>query len=479
MLSSWLDLGQSLVEATEQREHAERQVPATGTGAGELPARLPCRRRDAVALGGVLQVVAAVERRRALGEQLVGPGVRAGLAVAQLGQRGLGDARRFVAVAVGRDRLGPTRWRRVGAARARPAVASSTARSMSTVASSTRPNASVAEARRSSRPGSRSVVGPEPGQQAQHLARLDGVGERLAEARSPWRSPAPAGRHRAASRRPPWPGPRSSSSPASSPRRVGIDRRGPEAPTPTPGRAHRSSAAARARRRGSPGPRTRRRRACRAAGGRCPGARASRAITACSCASRCWSAVEVATRIMCDATAIGSDDGSRIALIERGGDHPDAAVGGIDDPLGQRHRMIGELAEHLLRPDGHRAGVDDQPVDEVGGLVQEVGEDAAGDDQPRGATGRPRSTRRVVRRPRRRAGGRRRSRSSTASLRFGRSAGRAHPGVAGHRRRRRAAPTRTSHIRVVPRGGRPVGCRGRTDVRAAECGAVAWASSQA
>jgi len=101
------DLGQRLVEATERGQDAHRQVTPAAAGAGELAAGLPRRGGDAIALGGPLEVLAGVGCRGALGEHLVGPGVGPALAVAELGERLLGDARRLVAAAVGE--AGPRR----------------------------------------------------------------------------------------------------------------------------------------------------------------------------------------------------------------------------------------------------------------------------------------------------------------------------------------------------------------------------------
>ena len=87
---------------------------------------------------------------------------------------------------------------------------------------------------------------------------------------------------------------------------------------------------------------------------------------------------------MRDARAIGS--GARVppVLVEGGGDDAHTAVCCLDDAPGERHRAR-ELGGDLVGVDGERIGVDDQAVDQMGGLVQDVGEHTAGDDQP-GAT---------------------------------------------------------------------------------------------
>ena len=57
-----------------------------------------------MALGGALQIVAGVGRRTALGQDLVGPGERALLAVADLDQRLVGRSRRLLAPPFGEAR---------------------------------------------------------------------------------------------------------------------------------------------------------------------------------------------------------------------------------------------------------------------------------------------------------------------------------------------------------------------------------------
>ena len=74
-------------------------------------------------------------------------------------------------------------------------------------------------------------------------------------------------------------------------------------------------------------------------------------------------------------------------LVEGHGDDPDVAVGRLGEPAGVRRRARREDLDDLLRRDRQRLAVDDEAVDELGDLVDRVGEEAAGDDQPGRAAG--------------------------------------------------------------------------------------------
>ena len=74
-------------------------------------------------------------------------------------------------------------------------------------------------------------------------------------------------------------------------------------------------------------------------------------------------------------------------LIERRGDDADAAVGRLGEPAGVRRRVRREDLDDLLRRHRQRHAVDDEAVHELRDLVDGVGEEAAGDDQPGRAVG--------------------------------------------------------------------------------------------
>ena len=91
--------GERLVEASERDEHGHRQVAATVASERALAAGVPCRGGDTERLGGELQVVAGLARRRRQGEHLVGTGERVLLARADVAQTAGGERDGFVAVA--------------------------------------------------------------------------------------------------------------------------------------------------------------------------------------------------------------------------------------------------------------------------------------------------------------------------------------------------------------------------------------------
>ena len=69
------------------------------------------------------------------------------------------------------------------------------------------------------------------------------------------------------------------------------------------------------------------------------------------------------------------------ALLEGGGDDAHVAVGRLDDALGRRGRLAGQLSQHFVGAQRHRVGVDDETVDELGDLVDGVREHPTGDEQ--------------------------------------------------------------------------------------------------
>ncbi len=69
-------------------------------------------------------------------------------------------------------------------------------------------------------------------------------------------------------------------------------------------------------------------------------------------------------------------------LVEGGGDDADTAVRGFDHPRGQGGRPFRDMVDDLVGRDRQRGGVDDQPVDELGDLVDAVRQDASSHDQP-------------------------------------------------------------------------------------------------
>ncbi len=79
----------------------------------------------------------------------------------------------------------------------------------------------------------------------------------------------------------------------------------------------------------------------------------------------------------------GDRIGSRLPhrLVEGGGDDAHAAVRRLDDSGGNRGRPVRRVVDDLWRGDRQRGGVDDQPVDQLGDLVDRVGQDPPGDDQ--------------------------------------------------------------------------------------------------
>ena len=72
------------------------------------------------------------------------------------------------------------------------------------------------------------------------------------------------------------------------------------------------------------------------------------------------------TRVV-NAIEVGA--GQPPSLLERHRDDAHAAVGGLDHALRRGDRLVLELGLDLLGRQRHRVGVDDEPVDELGDLV--------------------------------------------------------------------------------------------------------------
>ena len=112
-----------------------------------------------------------------------------------------------------------------------------------------------------------------------------------------------------------------------------------------------------------------------------PGARASRPI------DRVVAGAELLQRRRVGGPHHPRGEGDRIGswlphrLVEGGGDDAHAAVRRLDDSGGDRGRPVRHVVDDLVGGDRQRGGVDDQPVDELGDLVDRVGQDAPGDDQ--------------------------------------------------------------------------------------------------
>ena len=69
------------------------------------------------------------------------------------------------------------------------------------------------------------------------------------------------------------------------------------------------------------------------------------------------------------------------SLLERHRDDPHAAVGGLHHALRRGDRFLPELGLDLFGGQGHRVGVDDQPVDELGDVVDGCWQHPSGDVQ--------------------------------------------------------------------------------------------------
>ena len=294
---------------------------------------------------------------------------------------------------------------------------------MSATASSTRPSASGG--RRPQQQEGRLAIGgrAEAGQQAEHLARLDGVGDRLAEVhhhlRRPSWSPASSSRPTASSGRP-----RSTSSAASSPAVCGSTGAARKADA-----AARSSAPVTCRRNGTPAatarstkpsPASLSRRCGRSpACGRAARSRRARGSRGAGAPPR-WRRGPCVTRWRGIGCRVRGGTGRATVAMRRTLPSAASTMCRASDSIDSSVDLDG----HLLGVEGNRIGIDDQPVDEVDGLVEES------------ARMRPAMIRR---------GRRRRPRCA-------RRRGRARPGTAGgHRRRRSRRPSASVASGELPR----------------------------
>ena len=130
---------------------------------------------------------------------------------------------------------------------------------------------------------------------------------------------------------------------------------------------------------------------------------------------RAWAHVElVQRRLTGRADHAGRDRdgvGRRIALglVERRGDDADAAVGRLDEAVGERRRAGREHLDDLGRRDRQGLAVDDQAVDELRDLVDGVGDEARRRSAGGPVRRRPRCARAGCRPAHASAGGRRRA----------------------------------------------------------------------